>query len=74
MSYVGGSYSRDVFVSYAHGQDLEIAYSDPSRNPFAQMVLRLCGRSSPTLSGQSFRHRRDARRLDGPLAEIDRVP
>jgi hypothetical protein len=33
MSYVGGSYSRDVFVSYAHGQDLEIAYSDPSRNP-----------------------------------------
>jgi hypothetical protein len=33
MSFVGGAYNHDVFVSYAHGQDLDMTYSDPHRNP-----------------------------------------
>jgi TIR domain len=33
MSFVGRPYTHDVFVSYAHGEDLEEAYSDPGRNP-----------------------------------------
>jgi TIR domain len=33
MSFVGGPYTHDVFVSYAHGKDLELAYSHPRRNP-----------------------------------------
>jgi hypothetical protein len=33
MSFVGGSFAHDIFVSYAHGQDLSVPYSDPRRNP-----------------------------------------
>jgi TIR domain len=33
MSFVGGHYTHDVFVSYAHGQDLDVSYSDPHSNP-----------------------------------------
>jgi hypothetical protein len=33
MSFVGGPYTHDVFVSYAHGEDLEEAYGDPCKNP-----------------------------------------
>lgn len=33
MSFVGGPYTHDVFVSYAHGQDLDVSYSDPRKNP-----------------------------------------
>jgi len=33
VSFVGSPYTHDVFVSYAHGQDLEEAFSDPRRNP-----------------------------------------
>ena len=33
MSFVGGTFAHDIFVSYAHGQDLSAPYSDPRRNP-----------------------------------------
>jgi hypothetical protein len=33
MSFVGGSFTHDIFVSYAHGKDLTQAYSDSRRNP-----------------------------------------
>ena len=33
MSFVRGSFAHDIFVSYAHGQDLSVSYSDPRRNP-----------------------------------------
>ena len=33
MSFVGGSFAHDIFVSYAHGQDLSAPYSNPRRNP-----------------------------------------
>src|SRR3984893_18104894 len=33
MSFVGGPYTHDMFVSYAHGRDLDVSYSDPRRNP-----------------------------------------
>ncbi len=33
MSFVSGSFARDIFVSYAHGKDLSDPYSDPRRNP-----------------------------------------
>src|SRR5208337_4341788 len=33
MSFVGGSFAHDIFVSYAHGRDLSAPYSDPRRNP-----------------------------------------
>jgi hypothetical protein len=32
MSFVGGSFAHDIFVSYAHGQDLSVSYSDPHHN------------------------------------------
>jgi hypothetical protein len=32
MSFVGGSFAHDIFVSYAHGQDLSVPYSDPHHN------------------------------------------
>jgi hypothetical protein len=32
MSFVGGPYAHDVFVSYAHGHDLEASYGGPHRN------------------------------------------
>jgi hypothetical protein len=33
MSFVGGSFAHDIFVSYSHGQNLSVPYSDPRRNP-----------------------------------------
>jgi TIR domain len=33
MSFVGGPYTHDVFVSYAHGRDLALPYSEAHRNP-----------------------------------------
>ena len=33
MSFVGGTFAHDIFVSYAHGKDLVDPYADPGRNP-----------------------------------------
>jgi hypothetical protein len=33
VSFVGGLFEHDIFLSYAHGKDLSDAYSDPRRNP-----------------------------------------
>jgi hypothetical protein len=50
MSFVGGSYTHDVFVSYAHGDDLEGAYSDPCRNPPYKWSCALIDREQITLN------------------------
>jgi hypothetical protein len=36
MSFVGGSFTHDIFISYSHGRDLPTAYIDPRRNPLYQ--------------------------------------
>jgi hypothetical protein len=41
MSFVGGPYAHDVFVSYAHGEDLEQAFSDLRRNQLYNWSCRM---------------------------------